>query len=133
MNGISSASRDGVTALAWAFGLSLTLSACGSEADQRTETVTPDVVQGARDALSPDLLAQLDSGNLAMRAGDPVTALEHYRRATELDAQAAAAWFGVYMAERALGNSEAAEEALERARAAAPEASLLDAETVPEP
>ena len=45
--------------------------------------------------------------------------------AVELNPDAAAAWFGVYMAEKALGNEEAAAEALERAQDVQPGATLL--------
>ncbi|MEX2466195.1 MAG: hypothetical protein WD995_04755 [Gemmatimonadota bacterium] len=93
-------------------------------------------MQEARETLDPALVAQLDSGNLATRSGAYETAARHYMRATEIDATSAAAWFGVYMSERALGNAEAATEALARARELAPGASLLDpegAESTPPP
>ncbi|MDZ7780821.1 MAG: hypothetical protein U5R14_12950 [Gemmatimonadota bacterium] len=95
------------------------------EDDQRTDSVTPDAVREARDALPQALVSQLDSGNVAMRSGAPEAAVEHYRRAVEIDDAVAAAWFGVYMAEGALGNDSAAAEALDRARALQPGASLL--------
>lgn len=107
-------------------------AACRGD-DQRTESVTPDVVRGARAVLDPAVVAQLDSGNAAMRAGDPSAALARYRRAVDLDESVTAAWFGVYMAADALGLEDEAEAALERARALEPRASLLDPDTVPEP
>jgi len=106
-------------------------SACGRGDDQRTDSVTPDVVERARAALDPALLAQLDSGNAAVRTGEHEIALRHYRTATELDPAVAAAWFGVYMAAGALGRFEEAGDALERARRAAPGATLLRPDTLP--
>ncbi len=106
------------------------VAACRAD-DQRTESVTPDVVRSARERLDPRLVALLDSGNAAMRANDPSGALEHYRRAASVEESSAAAWFGVYMASDALGLEDEAEAALERARALAPGASLLDPDTVP--
>lgn len=103
--------------------------------DQRTDSVTPDAVREAREAMPPALVAQLDSGNAAMRSAAHEAAVRHYRRAVEIDDAAAPAWFGVYMAERALGNDSVAAEALDRARALEPGASLLrdDPETTPSP
>ncbi len=108
----------------------LLVTACGED-DQRTDTVTPDDVRQAREALDPRLVAKLDSGNAAMRARDPATALEQYREATAIDPESAAAWFGVYMAAGALGEEEEAVAALDRARGLEPRASLLDPDTLP--
>lgn len=108
---------------------SLLLTGCGED-DQRTDTVTPDDVRRAREALDPRLVAHLDSGNASMRARDPAAALEHYREATVVDPESAAAWFGVYMAAGALGEEEEAVAALERARDLEPRASLLDPDTL---
>lgn len=107
----------------------LLLTGCGEE-DQRTDSVTPDDVRRAREALDPRLVAHLDSGNTAMRARDPAAALEQYREATVIDPESAAAWFGVYMAAGALGQEEEATAALERARDLEPRASLLDPDTL---
>lgn len=103
--------------------------------DQRTDSVTSDAVREARGGMPPALVAQLDSGNAAMRSAAHEAAARHYRRAVEIDDAVAAAWFGVYMAEHALGNDSAAVEALDRARALEPGASLLrdDPETPPSP
>ena len=64
--------------------------------------------------LEPATAARIDSGNAAYRAGDYEEARRHFRAAAEGQPDARAAWFGVYMAERALGNEEAAEAALEQ-------------------
>jgi Tfp pilus assembly protein PilF len=117
----------------WAWGAvifcGLLLTACGED-DQRTDTVTPDDVRRAREALDPRLVVRLDSGNAAMRARDPAAALEQYREATTIDPESAAAWFGVYMAAGALGEEDEAVAALERARDLEPRASLLDPDTL---
>lgn len=65
--------------------------------------------------LPPSVTVPLDSGNVAYRAGDYEEARRHFRAAVEADTTAAAGWFGVYMAERALGNERAADSALRRA------------------
>jgi hypothetical protein len=66
--------------------------------------------------------AQLDSGNAAFRAKDFAGALAHYRRSAERQSSLAAAWFGIYMAEGALGHTAAADSALQRVRALDPAA-----------
>ena len=106
------------------FALVLLLG-CGGD-DQRTDSITRDAVHDARAALDPALVEELDHGNAAVREGRHESALEHYRRGVEIDPTSAAAWFGVYMSERALGNEEAAAEALENARSLAPGATLLE-------
>lgn len=62
-----------------------------------------------RSELSPAVAAQLDSGTTAYREDDFQRARRHYRRATELDPELASAWFGVMLAERALGNDSVAD------------------------
>lgn len=108
----------------------LALASCRAapeEQDQRTETLdAPAAIQRERESLPPDVLAQIDSGSAAIRAGDARGALAHYRRATELSPELAAAWFGVYMAHQALGDEDEARAALEKARSLEPGASLMD-------
>lgn len=94
-------------------------------ADQRTAEIDSATVRAARTQLPPAVRAQLDSGNAAFKAEDYQGALRHYRAAARLDERAPAAWFGVYMAENALGNSAAADAAIARARAIAPDATLM--------
>jgi uncharacterized membrane-anchored protein len=98
---------------------------CGGD-DQRTDSLTREDVEESRAILDPALVAQLDSGNAAIRDGRHEAAGAHYRRGVNIDETSAAAWFGVYMSERALGNEQAAMEALERARSLAPRASLIE-------
>ena len=118
------------------------LAACPPE-DQRTGTVNQDEVA---QALSPEARAELDLANVAYRAGDarnPLnepgvniregdyeTALSHFERVVEMAPDDATGWFGIFMAQNALGNAEAAEEALAEARSRAPGASLIH-DTVP--
>jgi Flp pilus assembly protein TadD len=74
----------------------------------------------AQVAVSPEATAQLDSGSTAFRADDFAGALGHYTKATELAPELAAAWFGVFMAQEALGNAQAAQEALAKTQALEP-------------
>lgn len=96
--------------------------------DQRTDTLDPHQGMGARQGMAPEVVAQLDSGSAAFRADDFEAALAHYARVTELDPENGPGWFGVYMAEEALGNVDRAQEALERARNVVPGATLLHPE-----
>lgn len=64
--------------------------------------------------------AQLDSGNAAYRAHDYAEAAKHFHKATQLGPQQAAAWYGVYMAEHALGHTAAADSAAQIANKLAP-------------
>lgn len=93
--------------------------------DQRTDTLDPERAQQRRDALPPDGLAQLDSGNTAYSEGSYEAALGHYRRATDIMPDNAASWFGIAMASTALGDSLVADSAMTRAREIVPGASLI--------
>ncbi len=115
--------RSGVLAM-------LLLAGCLPE-DQRTGSIDADTWAEVQAAYTPEVKAQIDSANVAYKAAEYPVALAHYQKALELDAEVAAAWFGVYMAEHAMGNLEAADAALERARELLPGASLL--EENPEP
>ena len=90
----------------------------GGEQDgetERTGDMTRQRIGQAQSSLPPAVSAKLDSGNTAYRAGDYERALAHYRAATDLDEEAAAPWFGVYMAYSAMGREDSARAALERA------------------
>ena len=104
-----------VAALAWG---------CRPE-DQRTETVDAEAAWRSRAAWPPEVVAQVDSGNAAFRDQDVEAALAHYTNATEGMPDNAAAWFGVHMAQLALGNQASADSALAMAQQAAPGASLI--------
>jgi uncharacterized membrane-anchored protein len=91
--------------------------ACGGEEpDQRTGSISPrEAQQRARDSLGPGVIAAIDSGNARYREGEFEAARSHFQGVLERDSTVAAAWFGLYMTERALGNQDAADRALERA------------------
>ncbi|MEQ9401375.1 MAG: tetratricopeptide repeat protein [Longimicrobiales bacterium] len=93
-------------------------------ADQETGALDPRGEQ-TRTGLAPELVAALDSGSRAFRAGDLDAALEQYGRAAELDPDHAAGWFGMYMVHHRRGATDAAAAALERAQRAAPGASII--------
>lgn len=96
--------------------------------DQRTDTISREDVRGAQESLDPAVAAALDSGNTAYRDGDYELALQHYQEAVDAGEDVAAAWFGLYMAQLALGNLEAADRAMARAQALEPGASLIHPE-----
>ena len=106
--------------------LLLTAAGCTPD-DQRVDSVDMDRIRQDREEFPEAGLAQLDSGNLAFRGKDYEVALTHYRSATELMPDNAAAWFGITMAAEALGRPEVADSGIERARALAPGASLIHA------
>lgn len=105
----------------------LLLAGCSPADDQETGSVSRDDVQQARDDLDPAVVEALDAGNSAYREGDYQAALDHYREANQ-QGDIAAAWFGIYMAELALGNAAAADSAMARAQDLAPGASLIHPE-----
>jgi len=104
------------------------LAACGRGGplpdDQATGSIDSTAWSEARD-LPPDVRVALDSGNAAFRAGAYDAAREQYRRAVELGPDQSAAWFGLSMVERQLGNIAAADSAMRRVQELAPGASLL--------
>lgn len=65
----------------------------------------------ARDALSPETRAALDSGNAAYRAGQYDKALASYREAAKTAPDNSAPYFGIYMAAGKLGNKALADSA----------------------
>ena len=91
------------------------LAACGP-ADSGSDTDGGRRPQPSRDELPPGLAALLDSGTVAYRAGDDEAARRHYRAAADQAPEVASTWFGVYLAESALGNNAAADSALARFR-----------------
>ena len=105
-----------------ALALLLTVaSACTpEEAPQPEAAPVENVSPPAQEPLPPEVTAQLDSGTAAFRADDYAGALAHYTRATELAPDLAAAWFGVAMAQEALGNAQGAQEALAKTQALEP-------------
>jgi tetratricopeptide (TPR) repeat protein len=71
--------------------------------------------------LMPALQEELDAGNAAYRARDYAAALTHYEEAVRLDDQLAAGWYGVALAQGALGDSAARGVALAHVERLAPE------------
>jgi Flp pilus assembly protein TadD len=103
------------------------LAACGRAPqvdDQATGSIDSTAWSAARD-LPADVRVALDSGNAAFRAGEYDAARQQYRRAVELGPDQSAAWFGLSMVERQLGNIAAADSAMQRVQELAPGASLL--------
>lgn len=102
-----------------ALPVSFLAAGCGGEEPagdtERTGDMTRQRIGQAQSSLPPGVSAKLDSGNTAYRAGDYERALEHYRAATDMEEEAAAPWFGVYMAYSAMGQEDSARAALERA------------------
>lgn len=105
--------------------VALTVLACSPPDDQETGSISGDQVRQTRAELPPEMTAALDSGNAAYSRGDYQAALEAYDEAVAIDDDVAAGWFGVYMAQQALGNTEAADSAMLRAQDLAPGASLI--------
>jgi tetratricopeptide (TPR) repeat protein len=93
--------------------------------EQKTDTITARQATQGQETLPPAVRAQLDSANEAFRAGDHRTALEHYTKAKDLKSGVAAAWFGIYMAQHALGNEDSAKAALAEAQKISPGATLI--------
>lgn len=102
----------------------LAAAACRPD-DQRTDSMDPVEAMQRRENFPPAVVEHLDSANAAFRADRHEEALAHYTAVTELAPGVAAGWFGVYMAQHALGNEAEATAALERARASVPGATLL--------
>ncbi len=118
----------------WAVAL-VAVAACGGEEAERVELGDPqeEVRAGARESWSPELTARVDSANAAYAAEAYETAREIYTAITEENPELGVAWFGLSMAERALGNEEAAEAALAEAEARNPGLGRMhDAATDPE-
>jgi tetratricopeptide (TPR) repeat protein len=108
----------------WALVMLATL-ACSRPDDQETGSVEQEDMEEARSEISAAARAALDSGNAAYKAKDYDRARAHYNRVTQLEKDAPAGWFGIYMTEQARGNAAAADSALGRAQKHAPGASLL--------
>jgi Flp pilus assembly protein TadD len=113
----------------WIAGIAvLSLASC-RPTDQRTDSLDPTAGSQARSEMSAAVVAQLDSGSQAFRDGDFESALRHYGGVTELAPEMGAGWFGIYMAQRELGDQAAAQAALDRARDLVPGATLMHPDT----
>lgn len=103
--------------------------ACQSRSnEQRTDTMNPEQALKQREDMPPAFVAELDSGSTSFRNKDYQGALRHYQAATKINEGIAAGWFGVYMAQHALGNEKAAQEAMDSVQKLAPGATLLHSE-----
>jgi tetratricopeptide (TPR) repeat protein len=96
------------------------LVACNDRGETDRVPLDRDAMAEARTGWSPEFGELIDNGNTAYRQGRYDDAAEAYRRATDLNPDVAAGWFGLHMAEMARGNEEAADEALMRAEALTP-------------
>ena len=108
----------------WIFLVCLAGGGCKPD-DQKTESVSEEEMQEAREKMPEAMRAHVDSGNKYYRAKDYQRALDHYRAATAIEDDQVAPWFGIYMTQLALGNAAAADAALKRAQKVAPGASLI--------
>ena len=99
---------------------------CSDVGDQRTDSVDLEAGRETREQWPTDVVAQIDSGNAAYRAGRVERSLAHFRSAVGLAPDNSTAWFGVFMAANSLGYQATADSALATVRALAPGASLLD-------
>lgn len=104
------------------------LVACGGEEGERVDLGESQrsVEQGgqsrsdARAGWTPALTARVDSANAAYAAGDYEQAAAIFTALTEEQPELGVAWFGLSMAERAMGNDEAADAALAESEARSP-------------
>ena len=101
----------------------MTLAACAEQEGQRVELGQDTAAQRSdqrRESWPPEVVDRVDSANAAYAAEDYETAAEVFRALTREHPDLGTVWFGLYMAESALGNTEAATAALERAEAINP-------------
>ncbi len=123
MGRVGEAKRAGAAlAAAWPLLLlALGMGACRKPSPAPTTTAqAPAAEAGAAPRVELGAAAQLDSGNAAFKVKEYRGALAHYRAAADRQPSLAAAWFGVYMAEKALGNAAGADSAMRRVQALAP-------------
>lgn len=101
--------------------VALAVAGCGEEEGQRIPLGGDTAQSEDRRANWPEgLAAQVDSANLEYSNQEYEAAAERYRALTEQYPDISTVWFGLYMAESALGNDEAAAAALEEAESMAP-------------
>lgn len=104
-----------------AAAMTLGLAACGGDGDAPEEMeFDGESVEEARAAWPEGLAERIDSGNVAYREGRYDESAEIFGRATEQNPHIGSTWFGLYMAEHARGNIEAADSALAQAEALTP-------------
>jgi hypothetical protein len=109
------------------------LSGCREQqgTDQETGSITPADIQQTRAGWPDGLAAAIDSGNARFSDDDFAAALRHYEEATRIAPDVTAGWFGIFMTQTALGDTTAANAAMQRVREIAPGATLVHPDTVP--
>ncbi|MGK7311827.1 MAG: tetratricopeptide repeat protein [Candidatus Longimicrobiales bacterium M2_2A_002] len=102
----------------------LAAAACGEQQEgQRVELGEEEQAaenQQGRASWPYELEAQVDSANLEYMNEQYQASADRYRALTEEYPEIGTLWFGLYMAENALGNEETAQEALAKANELAP-------------
>lgn len=99
----------------------LAVAGCSDEEGRRVPLGQDTAQSENRRASWPaELTARVDSANAAIANDEPEVAAEIYRALAQEYPEIGTVWFGLYMAEDALGNTEAAAAALERAEAITP-------------
>ena len=101
--------------------LMIALVGCNAEEGERVELgQEAEQSDQRRDAWPEGVAVQVDSANTLYAAQEYEAAAEIYRGLAEEHDNIGTIWFGLYMAENALGNQEAAMAAMERAESISP-------------
>jgi Flp pilus assembly protein TadD len=79
------------------------------------------IISASSNLVTEELQAQIDSANAAYRVGEYALALERFKEVADSHPDLAAGWYGIGMAQAALGNRIAADSAMARARLLAPD------------
>jgi tetratricopeptide (TPR) repeat protein len=92
------------------------LAACGGDAEtgERVPLDQQEAEQSPRAEWPEGLADEVDAANAAYAEGRYEAAAEMYREMTAEHPDIGTLWFGLYLAETALGNEEAANDALEK-------------------
>lgn len=99
------------------------LAACGGEDEGERVPLgeqQPATEQQAAPRLPEEVQVRVDSANTAYAAGEYQVAADVFRAITEEHPDLSVGWFGLYMAETKLGNTEAAAEAMAEVEARSP-------------
>ena len=100
----------------------LAVAACGEQESQRVELGEDQESQAQQGRANwpEELEVQVDSANLEYMNEEYQASADRYRAMTERYPEIGTLWFGLYMAENALGNQDAAQAALVKAEELAP-------------
>ncbi|MFP4622894.1 MAG: hypothetical protein ACOC3J_00360 [Gemmatimonadota bacterium] len=96
------------------------IAACGGEEQGERVELGEQEQTSARASWPAELTARIDSANAAYANENYQVAADVFRGITEDHPDLGIAYFGLYMAETALGNDDAAQEALAEAEALSP-------------